>query len=81
MSGDIVQMWIGGHKVGVIDARRIFAEVRRLDLDDPDDISDALLERAGRVNYIPKNVRDDYREALYREYRRYCGEEIGWCPL
>jgi small redox-active disulfide protein 2 len=76
MSGDVVQMWISGRKVGVIDARRIFAEVRNLELDDPDDIINRLLERAHRVNYIPKHVEDDYREALYREYRRFCGEEV-----
>lgn len=76
MAGDAIQIWIGGHKVGVIDARRIFAEVRALDLENPDDICDELLERAHRVNYIPEKVEDDYRDALYREYRRFCGEDV-----
>jgi small redox-active disulfide protein 2 len=76
MNTDIMQMWVGRHKVGVIDARRIFIEVRELRLTDAGEIEMELLERAGAVNYIPASVEADYREALYREYRRFCGETV-----
>lgn len=76
MNTDIIQMWVGRHKVGVIDARRIFTEVRELKLAGVGETETELLTRARAVNYIPASVEADYREALYREYRRFCGETV-----
>ena len=35
-----------------------------------------LLELVGKDNYIAEAVRDDYREALLREYQRFLGIEV-----
>ena len=35
-----------------------------------------LLELVGKSNYIAEAVRDDYREALLREYQRFLGIEV-----
>ena len=73
MSDDIVQIWVGKNKVGVVDTQRIFAEVRDLSLTDENIIKDEIIRRTRQVNYIPSSVEAEYADALYREYQRFLG--------
>ncbi len=77
MNEDVSQILIGGKKVGVIGLNRIFSEVRELGLTDPVRIMAELLRRAHQSNYIPPPVERDYCDGLYREYRRFIGEDTG----
>lgn len=77
MSEDVSQILIGGKKVGVIGLNRIFAEVRDLGFTDPTRVMAELLRRATKNNYIPPSVERDYCDGLYREYRRFTGEDVG----
>jgi hypothetical protein len=40
------------------------------------EIAARLLELVGKDNYIAEAVRDDYRQALLREYKRFLGIEV-----
>lgn len=41
-----------------------------------DDISAELLNRIGKRNYIPSKIKEAYRKALLREYKRYLGQDV-----
>lgn len=61
---------INGKEVGIDKLDRIMAEVRALHLSDDAAITDELLKRASKFNYVPTSKTRDYGEALLKEYKR-----------
>jgi small redox-active disulfide protein 2 len=35
-----------------------------------------LVEKAGKKNYIPNSVKEDYEKALFREFKKFWGEKV-----
>jgi small redox-active disulfide protein 2 len=73
---EIDQINIGGRQVGVVNLRTALADVRKLDLKEPDDIKSRLLDILKEFNYLPPGTEASYGDALYREYIRSSGENV-----
>lgn len=74
---DIVRVRIDGALVGIVGLEAIMTELAgdgRLRTDE--ETREELLRRAGQDNYIPRKARDSYGRALFREFRKFRGEEV-----
>lgn len=40
------------------------------------DLKKMLIEKAGKKNYIPNSVKEDYAKALFREFKKFLGEKV-----
>jgi small redox-active disulfide protein 2 len=76
MAGEITQIRVGEHTIGMIGLSDVYTAVKRLNLADEQDIREALLEHARRSNHIPGEAEALYEDALFREYRRFLGEDV-----
>jgi small redox-active disulfide protein 2 len=76
MGNEISQIRIGQHQVGLIGLKDALTEVRSLGLNNPEDIKTEIIQRLRVANYITPQVEADYGEAVLREYRRSCGEDV-----
>lgn len=59
---------IGGRQVGIVDLEDIFREVSSAGIDDEERLTDLIMEKVARKNYIPRSQEGLYRKALYEEY-------------
>jgi small redox-active disulfide protein 2 len=39
-------------------------------------LKEMLVERAARRNYIPDSIKEKYRKALFREFKKFLGEKV-----
>lgn len=76
MSDDITQIVVGDQRIGMIGLTGILKAVKNMQLAGEEKLSDALIEQARKANYIASEAEAMFRDALYREYRRYMGEEV-----
>ena len=60
---------IDGKETGIDRLDWILADVAALGLDDDEEITDEIVKRVKRFNFIPSLKVTEYREALLREYR------------
>lgn len=67
---------VKGHRIGVSGLPEIFDELKKDGPSNPVDIKEILLQKVKKYNYVADGATEDYKTALYREYRRYLGEEI-----
>jgi hypothetical protein len=74
MADDITQVRIGKNLIGLKGLQEIFQETSSRSWESPEAAQAELLRRAAGANYIPPGSRDDYRRALWREFRRFRGE-------
>jgi hypothetical protein len=74
MADDLIQVRIGKNLIGLRGLPEIFQEVASRSWKSPEDAQEELLRRAAGTNYIPVGSRDDYRQALWREFCRFRGE-------
>lgn len=75
MTTKIIQVRIGNSLIGLHGLKEIFQEVADAGVAG-EEVRDELLRRVAARNYIPAAARGDYREALWREFRRFRGEEV-----
>ncbi len=73
MSNEITMLYIGGIKIGLIGLSDIFEEVKTKNLTDEAEIKNHFLEQVKVQNYVPDSKRDEYVEALLREYKKFAG--------
>lgn len=67
---------VGNTQVGLIGLKEIFDELKT-QKDKPESVlKEMLVERAARKNYIPDSIKEDYRKALFREFKKFLGEKI-----
>jgi hypothetical protein len=67
---------VGNTQVGLIGLKEIFDELKT-QKNEPESVLKArLVERAARKNYIPDSIKEDYRKALFREFKKFLGEKI-----
>jgi hypothetical protein len=74
MADDITFVRIGKNLIGLRGLPEIFQELSARPFASPEAAQEELLRRAAGANYIPPGPRDDYRLALWREFRRFLGE-------
>ncbi len=74
MTDDIIQVRIGKNLIGLKGLPDIFAAMSSLSWESPQAAQAELLRRVAGANYIPAGSREDYRRALWREFRRFQGE-------
>jgi len=60
---------IDGVQIGITNLDSIIGEVVSLGLKDDEEIKNELLVRVEAHNFVPQAAREDYAQALLREYR------------
>lgn len=74
---DIVQIRVSGHSVGIMGLNAALQELGKSHAEKPDrEVTDALLQRLSKKNYIPNKVRDAYGKAFFREFRKFLGKPV-----
>ena len=69
------QIRVGENRVGLVGLEEAFEAIRELSLPE-EALRKELLKRVKEKNYIPEQAESLFEEALWREYRRYLGEEV-----
>ena len=68
-NGEVTQIRIKNYRVGLVDLKKILADVAAEYADRPDDFCrEELVRRVAARNYIPDTAREDYGQALLREF-------------
>ncbi len=74
-SMEVTQITVAGQRTGIIGLKQLIEAVAGEFSGTPDDeIADALMERLAKKNYIVPTVKDAYRAAFLREYKKFVGE-------
>lgn len=74
---EITQIRIGPAMVGLVGLKEAIEELgAALGREGDREIAEALLSRLAKKNYIPQKARDQYGQALAREFRRSLGQEV-----
>jgi small redox-active disulfide protein 2 len=73
---EVERLNVKGYRVGVIGLTEIFEDLKKSQITGEDAVSEHLLRRVKERNYVAESAAEDYRNALYREYRRFLGEDI-----
>ncbi len=66
----IYKLNVGGDMIGLAGVEQAFLDIMELDIKG-DEAAEKLLEIVGRRNYIPESAENQYKRALYAEYRNY----------
>lgn len=77
MENKVSQISVEGQSIGVIGMEYAIQNiVEWAKGKNEDDISTELLIRIEKRNYIPSKIKEAYRKALLREYKKYLGQEV-----
>jgi hypothetical protein len=66
----------GNTQVGLIGLKEIFDELKTQKEEPESILKERLVERAARKHYIPDSIEEDYRKALFREFKKFLGEKV-----
>jgi hypothetical protein len=67
---------VGDSQVGLIGLKTIFEELKSQRNQPETTLKEMLVERAKRENYIAPSVKEEYKKALFREFRKFLGEKV-----
>jgi len=67
---------VGNTQVGLIGLKGIFEELKAQRGMSESDLKEVLVEKAARKNYIPDSIKEEYRKALFREFKNFLGEKV-----
>lgn len=73
---EIGYIYLRGHRIGISGLPAIFEEVRQAEISEMNELQEMLLQKVKQHNYVVDSAVEDYKIALYREYRRFLGEEV-----
>jgi len=74
---EVIQISIGGHRIGIVGLKPVLEEVARDFVGRADEeIKAELMARLGKSNYIVPKVKDEYEAAFFREYKKFKGEPM-----
>lgn len=73
---EVERLTVKGYRVGIIGLTGIFEDLKRSQITGEDAIKEQLLQRVRERNYVAESAAEDYKGALYREYRRFLGEDV-----
>ncbi len=76
MEKDYRLVWVGNTQVGLIGLEEIFKELKTQKEKPEPQLKEMLVEKAAKKNYIPGSIKEDYRKALFREFRKFLGEKV-----
>lgn len=62
---------VRGVLVGIIGLEEAFGRVKKKGLKEEGEIKEALFQEIASRNYIPPEFEEDYKEALWREYKSF----------
>jgi hypothetical protein len=69
-------VFVGNTQVGLIGLKEIFEELKNKRREDESVLKEMLVEKAGKKNYIPNSVKEEYKKALFREFKKFLGEKV-----
>ena len=79
---DIIQISVGGDRVGIIGLKAVLEAVAQELKGRPDEeIKTELMKRLGRSNYIVPSAEAAYEAAFFREYKKFIGEPVPMDPI
>jgi hypothetical protein len=64
---------VGDVEIGILGLKEAVDNVKALSLTGEDEIKSKLLDHVIKSNYVPSSTREDYMDALYREYCKAMG--------
>jgi hypothetical protein len=67
---------VGNTQVGLIGLKVIFEELKSRRGQTEPMLKEMLVERAGKKNYIPNSVKEEYKKAILREFKKFLGEKV-----
>ncbi len=67
---------VGKMQVGLVALKGIFEELKNSRGIPEPELKAMLVEKVGRKNYIASSVRQEYENALFREFRKFLGEKL-----
>ena len=73
---DYCLVLIGNTQVGLIGLKEIFEELKGQKRESESALEERLVEKAGKKNYIPSSIREEYGKALFREFKKFLGEKV-----
>jgi len=69
-------IFVGNTQVGLIGLEEIFRELKNQREKPEPQLKEMLVEKAAKKNYIPDSIKEDYRKALFREFKKFLGEKV-----
>ena len=60
--------------VGLLGVEHAFLDVSKLDLED-EEAAEKLLEIVENMNYIPQSSREEFKTALFKQYKNYLAKK------
>ena len=76
MEKDYRLVLVGNTQVGLIGLEEIFGELKNQREKPEPELKEMLLEKAAKKNYIPDAIKEDYRKAPFREFKKSLGEKV-----
>jgi hypothetical protein len=76
MADKIIQVRIGKNLIGFQGLEEIFQEMLKHSGASAEEAQEELLHRVAAKNYLPRGAELNYRQALWREFCRFRGEEV-----
>lgn len=67
---------VGNTQVGLIGLKEIFEELKSQRSKPESALKAMLVEKAGKKNYIPSSIHEEYERALFREFKKCLGEKV-----
>ncbi|MEI9476652.1 MAG: thioredoxin family protein [Deltaproteobacteria bacterium] len=67
---------VGAAQVGLTGLKAIFEELKNQSGKSEPELRAMLAEKTGKRNYIPDSMRDEYGQALLREFKKELGEKV-----
>ncbi|NIS62399.1 MAG: hypothetical protein GTO13_17385 [Proteobacteria bacterium] len=67
---------VGRDRIGLVGLKEIFEELKPQRRKPESLLKELLVERTGKKNYIPASSREEYGRALFREFKKFLGEEV-----
>ena len=67
---------VGNTQVGLTGLKEIFEELKSQREKPEPFLKETLMEKAGKKNYIPNSVKQEYEKALFREFKKFLGEKV-----
>ena len=67
---------IDGKDTGIDHLEFIINEVKKLKLTRDDEIADELIKRVNEFNYVPSKKKEQYKEALLKEFRKETSNHV-----
>ncbi|MBE0433828.1 thioredoxin family protein [candidate division WOR-3 bacterium] len=63
-------------RIGICGLAAVFKAVRDSGVADVKTVQEMLLQKVKEHNYVADPVADEYKVSIYREYRRFLGEDV-----